>query len=241
MGLIKTGHFITKENVKITYDIYLMSFDELDQFLSKNNSIIPSFIKLVNEQFKDTTSTVVSDILSKSGENLNIFSFYKIFFKDSDKILFSVFKDPGDRLKITEIGSTVVFVNTDEETIKIFNVYILEKYRGNKLCPIMMNLVVINLFNKKTFELDKKKRITLDVLEGNDVAINCYKKLGFEIDIKKGLQSRESLKYYEMNLNFKSFLIYFTKLKIVEILEFKSQPSHLQTLKDQINILFTKI
>jgi ribosomal protein S18 acetylase RimI-like enzyme len=162
--------------------------------------------------------------------------------QDSDKILFSVFKDPGDRLKITEIGSTVVFVNTDEETIKIFNVYILEKYRGNKLCPIMMNLVVINLFNKKTIELDKKiTRITLDVLEGNDVAINCYKKLGFEIDIKKGLQSRESLKYYEMNLNFKSFLKYFTKLKIVEILEFQSQPSHLQTLKDQINILFTKI
>jgi ribosomal protein S18 acetylase RimI-like enzyme len=240
MGLIKTGHFITKSNVKIKYDIYLMSFEELKKFVDENESLSISLVKLIKEQY----STISPDLLKIDDDKFDIIKFYEAnFIKYShQKILIAKFTDPNNGLKITEIGSTVVFVNTDEETIKIFNVYILEKYRGNKLCPIMMNLVVINLFNKKTIELDKKiTRITLDVLEGNDVAINCYKKLGFEIDIKKGLQSRESLKYYEMNLNFKSFLKYFTKLKIVEILEFQSQPSHLQTLKDQINILFTKI
>jgi ribosomal protein S18 acetylase RimI-like enzyme len=217
-----------------------MSFEELKKFVDENESLSISLVKLIKEQY----STISPDLLKIDDDKFDIIKFYEAnFIKYShQKILIAKFTDPNNGLKITEIGSTVVFVNTDEETIKIFNVYILEKYRGNKLCPIMMNLVVINLFNKKTIELDKKiTRITLDVLEGNDVAINCYKKLGFEIDIKKGLQSRESLKYYEMNLNFKSFLKYFTKLKIVEILEFQSQPSHLQTLKDQINILFTKI
>jgi ribosomal protein S18 acetylase RimI-like enzyme len=241
MGLIKTGHFITKENVKIEYDIYLMSFEELKKFVDEKESLSISLVKLIKEQY----STKIPDILKIEDDKFDIIKFYEANFMPyfNQKILIAKFTDPNDRLQITEIGSTVVFVNTDEETIKIFNVYILEKYRGNKLCPLMMSLVITHLLNKKTFELNNKKtiRITLDVLEGNDVAINCYKKLGFEIDIKKGLQSHESEKYYEMNLNFKSFLKYFTKLKIVEILEFQSQPSHLQTIKDQINILFTKI
>jgi ribosomal protein S18 acetylase RimI-like enzyme len=241
MGLIKTGDFITKSNVKIKYDIYLMSFLELKKFVDENESLSISLVKLIKEQY----STISPDLLKIDDDKFDIIKFYEAsFIKYShQKILIAKFTDPNNGLKITEIGSTVVFVNTDEETIKIFNVYILEKYRGNKLCPLIMNLVVRNLFNKKTFELDNRKtiRITLDVLEGNDVAINCYKKLGFEIDIKKGLHPYGSEKYYEMNLNFKSFLIYFTKLKIVEILEFQSQPSHLQTIKDQINILFTKI
>ena len=175
-----------------------MPFSELKDFLDKNESLKSSFIELIKEQINKTTHPLILTYLSDLGKDSNISNFYSKFFLDNDKILFSIMKDPNNGFKITEIGSTAVFVNKDFPIIKIWNVYIIEKYRGNKLCPIIMNVIIEYLFNETTYKLITG--ITLDVLHDNDKAIGCYKKLGFEIDTIKGIQTVNSEKYYGMNL-----------------------------------------
>lgn len=241
MSLIKTGQFIDKSNVKITYEIHIMTFIELNSFLSKKSYLKDSFIKLINEQYIHVNDPVIQALLLLK-ENMNIISFYERFFQDIDRISFSIMTDPNSGLKTVDIGSTIVLGNTNTNIVKIFNVIIIKKYQGNGLCSIIMNEVIKYLFNQNTYEFNKLmdqikiERITLDVLHDNEIAIGCYKKLGFEIDTIKDIQTVNSNKFYEMNLNFKSYFTYLIKLKILELLESGSQK-----LKDQINVLIQKL
>jgi ribosomal protein S18 acetylase RimI-like enzyme len=231
----KIGNLI---NPLITYTAYLIPFEKLNDFFKFNSELLNSFIKIYQRQYDHTDEYIKTNI-----NNTNIISVYKNNFSTSINVmlLIIVIKNPNNGMKLTEIGSISVIEETYEKNFKIVNVFTLKSYRRNGLCIIMISILIDNQFSNDYKLKDKQiKNITLDVYTDNNNAIKCYKKIGFEIINFENplIQSSTNKHYYTMVLNYKLYFMYLIKSKILEL---STQSIKNQILKNQINILITKI
>ena len=219
-----------KKDPTICYKMYLLDCCPKNHFsnLVQNLNLNKSLIELSKLQYTD-------QILQDNNINeSNILQFYTFYFNKYNytKIVLNIAKNKNEEL---EIGSIAIITKESDTTLKIYNVFTMPSYRENGLCSIMIGILLDNCYNELNYELLDQQilNITLDVLFDNVPAISCYEKYGFEL-IQKSFLDR----YCIMDLNFRKYFLNKIKSKILKL---SSQLIKDQILKNQINILLTKI
>lgn len=216
-------------NPKISYKIYLLPHDQFIYFFKINSELLQSLIDLYKLQYKKTDEEI------KDYSKSNIVERYINNFSRNKKILLMIINNSVTNWKITEIGSIAVITEENNNILTIYNVLVMPSYRGNKLCEVIMNVLIDDSLKLKD------KKITLGVFTNNDIAIKCYQKIGFEIiNLEKPLylNFNPNLPYYTMILNEKLYFLLKIKNLIIKLL---NQSQKDEKLKDEINILLKKL
>lgn len=223
-----------KKDPTICYKMYLLDCCPKNHFfnLIQNLNLYKSLIELYKLQYEYTDQILKDNNINES----NILQFYTFYFNKYNytKIALNIAKNKNEEL---EIGSIAIITKESDTTLKIYNVFTMPSYRENGLCSIMIGILLDNCYNELNYELVDQQilNITLDVLFDNVPAISCYEKYGFELIRISAIPNN---KLCIMDLNFKKYFLYQIKSKILKL---SSQFIKDQKLKNQINILLTKI